>query len=139
VAKTLETTTARILTRPLSQAPEVLAEGKRLPLVVGTQAGSVDPLGPGSKPFEQDFERGLAVVHHERTLARPALHAPLGAQERPAPPAESGIEEARVMRADFPGPGVVDDHFGGELRGHADAPLREKDEKPVAPQDVQAA
>src|SRR5437899_1679548 len=67
--KVPETTTARILARPFSQASEVLAEGQGLPLVGRAQARTIDPLGARSKPLEQDFERGLAVVHHERYLA----------------------------------------------------------------------
>src|SRR5439155_22389857 len=84
---------------PLSQAPEVLAEGQGLPLVGRADPDAIDPLGSRAQTLEQDLERRLAVVDHERHLARPHLHDHLGAQNRPVAPAESGVEEARVVRA----------------------------------------
>src|SRR5206468_8222005 len=104
-----------------------------------TYPSSKYPLGARAQPLEQDLERRLAVIDHERHLARPDLHDDLGAQNRPVAPAESGIEEARIVRADLPRPGVVDDHLGRELRGYPDPLLGKENVEPVGFEDVRVA
>src|SRR5207245_9887643 len=99
----------------------------------------VHAVATGPMPLDLYFERRLAVVPHHRSLARPDLHDHLGAQNGPVPPAESGVEEPRVMRADLAGSGVIDDHLGRELRGDPDALLGEPDRETVGFREVRVA
>src|SRR5262245_13692130 len=119
-----------------SAPAELLAEAEGLVLVGRTQPGPVQLLGRGPQALEPDLERCLAVVHHERYLARADLHHHLGAQHRTVPPAEPRVEEPRVVGPDLPRPGVVDDHFGGKRWRYADPLLGHEDIKAVGLQDV---
>src|SRR5262245_30611391 len=122
-----------------SGPPEVLAQRKGLVLVGRSESHPVQSFGRTGQPLEQHLERDLAVVHEERHLAGPHFHDDLRAEHAAITPAESGIEEARVVSADLPGPRVIDDHLGGEIRGYAYPLLGDQNVEAVRFQDVGVA
>src|SRR3569623_192530 len=100
------------------RAAEMLGQFQPLPLIVRGDAGAVQCVGLRQHLLINEATDDLTVFENEGHLARAHLEHRTRSLPARARIAEAGVEEARVMDAEFADQRIERHHFGGEIRRH---------------------
>src|SRR5262249_32150644 len=128
-----------VVAGPSDGSAEVLAQGQGLVLVRRGQPGTVHSFGRTAQPLAPHLEKGLAVVDENRHSPGTHLHHPPGSEHAALAEADPRVEEARVVSANLPRPGVVDHHLRRVRGGDPDALPGDEDMKAVRLEDERVA
>src|SRR5277367_2271889 len=106
---------------------EVLRKLQALRLIVRTDALTVHRIGPSQHFFVDQAADDLAVLENERHFARAHFQYRTRTFAAGAGIAEAGIEEARIVHAEFADQRIERHHLGGVIRRHLDGFLGGQD------------
>src|SRR5262249_49923378 len=97
---------------------EVLAELQALRLIVRPDAHAIERVGPRQHPLEYQAADDLAVLQDERHLARTHLQHRAGTLPTRTGVAKTGVEEARIVHAEFADQRIEWHHLGRVVGRH---------------------
>src|SRR5213593_4912820 len=100
--------------------PKMLAQLQALRLVVGADALAIEGIGAGQHFFVDEAADDLAVLEDERHFAGTNLQHRARTLPAGAGVAETWIEEARIMHAEFADQRIERHHLSGIVRRHLD-------------------